>query len=122
MERYGFITIKQASRIWFRTKKDSYNLAQRRLSACVKCDQLKVNIQRFKQDDCNIYYLKDDYSRVSRHTMKIMDIFIELQLMGAKVSYFKREENWLEGRYRSDAFAIINMEGYIIPLFIEVLD
>ncbi|HEY5588444.1 MAG TPA: hypothetical protein VIK86_05745 [Candidatus Paceibacterota bacterium] len=122
IEKYGFLTIGQANSIWFSDRKYGYDLARKHLNKCVIAKQIKSykpvsNIYAEK-----IFYIESKYSRASKSMIIAMDVYSELIRQGADMIYFKREENWFDGKYRSDAFTIVAIANNIYSACIEVID
>jgi hypothetical protein len=121
VEKYGFITIGQAYDIWFSHRRYGYDLSRKRLQQMVDDNYLKQQYDMEEMYAPKIFYIDDKYKKPSKHTILTMDVYAYLVRLGATVIYFKREEEWLDKKYRTDAFIIFTIEGYCYSAFIEVL-
>lgn len=121
IEDFGFITIKQASKIFFQNRRCSYDLARRRLKKLVEQGFFKSYMDYLNSNPEKIFYINDKYKSPSRHTILIMDTYAEIINMGITPLYFKREQYWLESNRRSDGYMIFLKEGYMYEIFIEVI-
>jgi len=122
IEKYGFLTIAQAYSIWFNDRKYGYDLARKRLNNCIFLKQIKGykpvgNIYAEK-----IFYIESKYSQPTKSMIISMNIYAELIRQGAGMIHFKREENWINGKYRSDAFTIVSLNNSIYSACIEIID
>lgn len=119
VEQYGFVTISQAYNMWFSDQTYGYDLARKRLNILVDTGRLKSNKSKHT-NFTNIYYIDKRYSNMSHHNILIMDVYSKITSFGGDIKYFKREQPWDDGKYRSDAYVIYTFEGYVYALFIEV--
>lgn len=120
--KYGYITIAQAYQIWFNDCNYGYDIARKRLTACVENGYLRTTRDFYGATTENIYFIEKDFSTISRHMLLIMDVYAKISKIGGDIKYFKREQNWCERAYRSDAFVIYTFEGFLYSLCVEVLD
>lgn len=121
IDKYGFITIKQAHKIFFTDRRCGYDLARRRLAKLTEQGHMLSYMDYLSTNPEKIFYLVDDYKYPSRHTILIMDAYAEIVSLGAKIMYFKREQDWKESNRRSDGYAIFLSGGYLYEVFIEVI-
>jgi hypothetical protein len=122
VQQYGFITIGQCYLIWFNDRKYGYDIARKHLNKIVQEGYLKnykpvSNIYAEK-----VYYSDSKYATPTKSMLISMDVYAELKRLGADIIYFKREERWLEDKYRSDAYTVFNLNRYIFSCCIEVID
>ena len=122
IEKYGFITIAQAYSIWWNDRKYGYDLARKRLNHCIVLKQIKGykpvgNIYAEK-----IFYIENKYATPTKSMIISMNIYAELCRQGADIIHFKREENWMNEKYRSDAFAVVSLNNKIYSACIEIID
>lgn len=120
IEEYGFITIKQAHKIFFNDRQTGYDLARKRLFKLAEQGHMKGYIDYLSPNPEKIYYLNDKYKSPTKHTILIMDAYAEIVNLGGRMLYFKREEKWELSNRRSDGYCIFAMEGLPYEIFIEV--
>lgn len=121
IEDFGFITIKQASKIFFQNRRCSYDLARRRLNKLSEQGYFNSYMDYLNSNPEKIFYINDKFKSPSRHTILIMDAYAEIVNMGITPLYFKREQYWLDSNRRSDGYMIFLKEGYMYEIFIEVI-
>lgn len=123
IEKYGFLTIGQAYSIWFNEQKYGYDLARKHLAKCVEAGHLKSyrpkSITVYTE---KIFYIDEKYARPTRSMVIAMNVYAEIIRLGADMIYFKREEPWFDGKYRSDAFAIVSISNTVFSTCIEIID
>lgn len=122
IEKYGFLTISQAYSIWWNDRKYGYDLARKRLNECILLKQIKGykpvgNIYAEK-----IFYIESKFATPTKSMIICMNIYAELVRQGSGMIHFKREENWIDGKYRSDAFTIVSLNNKIYSACIEIID
>lgn len=120
IEKHGFITIKQAHKIFFNDRQTGYDLARKRLFKLAEQGHIKGFIDYLSPNPEKIYYLEDKYKSPTKHTILIMDAYAEIINLGVNMIYFKREEKWEKTNRRSDGYAVFIMEDYLYEVFIEV--
>lgn len=120
IEEYGFITIKQAHKIFFNDRQTGYDLARKRLFKLAEQGHIKGYIDYLSPSPEKIYYLNDKYKSPTKHTILIMDAYAEIVNLGVKTLHFKREERWEQSGRRSDGYCIFVMDDYAYEIFIEV--
>lgn len=121
IEEYGFITIKQAYKIFFTDRRCGYDLARRRLAKLVEQGHMNGYMDYLSTNPEKIFYIKDKYKMPSKHTLLIMDSYAEMVNLGANVLHFKREQRWDKTDRRSDGYAIFIMGDYLYEIFVEVI-
>lgn len=121
IEEYGFITIKQAYKIFFTDRRCGYDLARRRLAKLVEQGHMKGYMDYLSTNPEKIFYIDEMYKMPSKHTLLIMDSYAEIVNIGANIIYFKREQRWEITKRRSDGYAIFIMGDYLYEVFIEVI-
>lgn len=120
IENYGFITIKQAHKIFFNERQTGYDLARKRLLKLLQQGYIKGYMDYYSDNAEKIYYLEEDYKMPSKHTILIMDSYAEMVNLGVNMLYFKREEKWKKTNRRSDAYAVFIIDDYLYEVFVEV--
>lgn len=121
IEDNGFITISQCCNIWFNDKKYGYDLARKRLQEIERLNYCKSYIDHKIYAPEKIYYIDDKYAKPSKHTIISMNIYSELIKLGATILYFKREQKWLNGKYRTDAFIVYLMDRSLYATASEII-
>lgn len=121
IEKYGFITIKQAHKIFFTDRRCGYDLARRRLAKLTEQGHMLSYMDYLSTNPEKIFYLKEKYKLPSRHTILIMDTYAEIVSLGAKIMYFEREQVWEESNRRSDGYVVFLSGEYLYEVFIEVI-
>lgn len=120
IENYGFVTISQCYKMFFRNRAYGYDLARKRLAKLQQKGHLLSQIDYLEKNPEKIYYIDEEYSSPSKHTIMIMNSLAEIYKLDANVRYFAREQEWLDGKRRSDAYMIFNLNNYVYQLFVEV--
>ena len=118
VEKYGFVTIKQAANFAFNNNEYATDIARRRLNAIVELGYLQTTTI----GSTKVFYIEDKYANVSLHMIVTMNLYSSLIRYGAEILYFKREQSWLEGQRRSDAFCIFKRCGYYYAVAEETLE
>jgi hypothetical protein len=117
VSKYGFITISQATAMYYPLQRFGYDQARRRLNSLVNTDYLKV----FRNYDTNQKVFHDkQVKKVSLHSMLVMDYYAKLVNSGADILEFTKEKEWASGEIRSDAFIKFKFDGYTFYQFLEV--
>jgi hypothetical protein len=100
VEKYGFITIKECQNLYYNKQAKGYEMARKHLNKLVNYNKLfvdkKICINK------NVYYANK--KPASYHSVLTMDYYSELIKHGAKIIYFKTEQEWLNRKYRSEAY------------------
>lgn len=107
VEKYGFITIKQAEDLCYNNLAYGYSYARQRFKQLIDLDYLKV--YRSPIVNRNIYYIDDEFKNPKPHKILVMDYYCKLIGHGVNMEYFKKEFEWCNGEVRSDAFAIYTL-------------
>lgn len=117
VEEHGSITINQCSRMFYSNTNHSYDLARKRLKKIFEmCDELKEGTNIYTKEKIYFYNKKP-----SPHNVYILDFYSHLIQYNVKVLEYKREPQWMGGKYRSDAFfKIRDINGKIRILCLEV--
>lgn len=124
VEKYNFITIAQAKDMYYPSA-FGYDTARRRLSKLCESRYLKCS---WNDDTKEKIFAKDTFNRkVSLHAMLLMNFYCKLLSNGARVEYFEREKEWLDGKIRSDGFFISKIgrnfgdeKEYVLRHIVEV--
>jgi hypothetical protein len=121
VEKYGFITIAQAYDIWFSHRRYGYDLARKRMQQMVDDNYLKQQYDMEEMYSPKIFYIEDRYRKPTKSMILVMDVYSYISRIGGAIRYFKREEEWLDKKYRSDAFIVFTMSGFCYSAYVEVL-
>lgn len=121
IEDNGFITISQCCNMWFADRKYGYDLARKRLAEIERQEYCKSFINHKIYAPEKIFYIEKKYANPSKHTILTMNAYSEIIKLGADILYFKREQSWLEGKYKSDGFVIFKMDKYVYAVCIETI-
>lgn len=119
VETYGFITIKQAQKIFFNKPSYGYDLARKRLRILEEKGHLSSVMNKFTKGE-KIFYLDEKFAYPKEHTMLIMDCYSEIAKIGGEVLVFNREKRWLDGKRRSDAYCIFKIDEFLYEIFFEL--
>jgi hypothetical protein len=103
VETFGFITIKQATAMFYKDQAFGYDMARRRLNKLIQSGYLKVT--RNLDTNEKVYYMEDKYKKITFHNMIISNYYSNLIASGATVTHFEREKTWANAPIRSDIFA-----------------
>lgn len=120
IETYGFVTISQCYKMFFRDRAYGYDLARKRLAKLQEKGHLLSQIDYLEKNPEKIYYIDYENSSPSKHTIMIMNSLAEVYKLDANVRYFAREQDWMDGKRRSDAYILFNLNNYVYQLFVEV--
>lgn len=117
IECHHSVTIDQTAKIFYKDKKEAYQMARKRL----KDLQNNNYIKRYRENqrcEC-IYYIN---KKLSPHNLKLMDVYAELVNAGAKIELFKKEFNIStdKNNYRIDALLEFEYDDYFYTFFVEV--
>ena len=69
-----------------------------------------------------IFYIESKFATPTKSMIICMNAYAELCRQGADMIYYKREESWFDGKYRSDAFTIVSLDNNLYWACIEVID
>lgn len=121
MSEYKYATIKQLEKIFFREQQYSYNIARRRMDRLIAAGYVKT----YKEENSNkiIYILNDKSEKINpptAHRMLVLDVLAEMHYLGMDVKEFTVEKEWMDGKVRSDAFAICDIQDRRYRFFVEV--
>lgn len=121
VEDFDFITITQCYNIWFSSQKYGYDLARKRLSKIEKEGYLKSYKDSSMYGSEKIFFIDNKYAGVSRHTILAQNVYSEFIRLGAKTILYKREQRWLDGKYRSDAYMCFSISDKMYSICIEII-
>lgn len=109
IEKYGFITIKQASKIFYKSNSRAYECARLKLKKVLEHGYIKVSDYKLTKE--NVYQLKGDPKNVGESRMVALNLYAEIYSLADSIEYFKLEEEWDTGatKRRSDAHIIFTM-------------
>lgn len=115
LEKYHCITIMQASRIFFKECKFSYDVARKRLKKLEDMEVLKS--YKNKLTDEKVYYTE---KMISAHDLYIMDFYSELVANNCKNITFIKEPRYLNDMIRPDAFFQFEFNSHLYFILLEV--
>lgn len=114
---YGFITADICADIVYKNKSQAYNQASRKLKSMWDNKLIK----RYRAYDSKKYiYVKSLEKKVSLHDQIIMKFYSKVYSLVDSIDYFKKEERWLNGVYRTDAHIIYTKDNRIRCYLVEV--
>lgn len=115
--KYGFITAKQCSQIYYKNNKQGLIQAQVKLKNLYEAKIIK---RRTSQSSNEYVYINDSRKVLSQHSMYLMNLYAYLYNK-YEILYFGLEENWSISRKRNDAHIILSKEdGTKIGLLVEI--
>lgn len=103
IDKYGFITTRICSNLFFKDNKYKIDLARRVLTRLVNNGDIVSNKDVYGKE--LIYQFKK--STVSDHRYALLNLYSEINCLVHSIEYFKLEETWRESNKRSDAHIII---------------
>lgn len=121
VEDFDFITITQCYNMWFSSQKYGYDLARKRLGKIEKEGYLKSYKDTSMYGSEKIFFIDNKYAGVSRHTILAQNVYSEFIRLGATVFFYKREQRWLDGKYRSDAYICFRLSEKIHSICVEII-
>lgn len=114
IEQYGGITIKQASKLFFREAKYSDDIARKRLKKLAENEELKYDKDWVTNQ--RVYYTK---KKPSSHSLVLLNLYAEIIGAGADVIEFEKEYK-IDNVCRPDGFIIFSYNGKGKMAFVEV--
>jgi len=125
IDEFGFLTISQAFLIWFSDINYGYDLARKHLTKIEKARYIqgykpKGNMENLYAE--KIYFMDDKYAIPTKSMVLAMNVYAEIIRLGANMIYYHREEPWQDRKYRSDAYAIFNVDRKIYSAAIEIIN
>ncbi|WMJ81990.1 hypothetical protein RBU49_07000 [Clostridium sp. MB40-C1] len=118
IDKYGFLTIDQAAKLFFGNFKTQYDIARRRLKKILENGGY---IRVFKNTETNqmIYAPEDSKLRkVSKHDLLVMDYVADIKTLGAELEKIEFEKDF-DGAI-ADAFIIFKLGDYRYYHILEV--
>lgn len=118
IEKYGFLTIEQAAKIFFNTK-SGYDLSRRRLK---KIEESADYIKAIKNTETNqLVYMNTESKirRVSKHDLLVMDYIANLVEFGADFENIEVEKNF-NNEVIADAFLKFKLGDYRYFQLLEI--
>lgn len=116
IDEYGFITIQQCARVFFKGNKQPMIQAQKKLKIMFENEMIKRTIFNFTGE--YIYTIQN--KSPSFHRMCLMNLYSYIYSKN-EIIYFKIEEKWNVSKKRNDAHIIFkNSNGIMIGILIEV--
>lgn len=117
VDKYGFITTDICADIVYKGKSQSYNQAARKLKSMYD----NKFVKRYRAFDSKKYiYTKNLEKKISLHDQIIMRFYARVYSLVDSIDYFKKEERWLDGKYRSDAHIIYTKDNRTRCYLLEV--
>jgi hypothetical protein len=108
------LTINQAALMFF-PEKFAYDYARSRLRKLWERGIFKKYTNDYTEEI--IYYLDN---KPSYHDNAVLNVYANLVRCGYRINYFKHEQQWLGGKYRSDAFIIAENDTEYKYIMVEV--
>lgn len=118
IDEHGSITINQCAKVIFTGNKCAYDQARKKLRQLY--NEKAIARCRASVSDEAVYYID---TRLNIHALKLLDIYAELIVIGAKIETFhKKYRIYTDGKkYREiDALIELYYDDYFIPLIIEI--
>lgn len=108
IDQYGFITIKQTQKIFYKQHKRGYECARLRLKRLLDLNYVKESQYKITKE--YVYQLKGDTRNIGESRMVALNVYAGIFFLADEVNYFKVEEEWNNGnKKRSDAHIIFTM-------------
>ena len=104
IDKYGFITSKICANLFYKDNKYKLDMARRTLNKLVNNKDIISNTSCFGKE--LIYQFNKNI--VSEHRYALLNLYSEINCIVNNIEYFKLEEQWLEGKRKSDAHIIIS--------------
>ena len=117
IESYGAITIKQATRLFFRDNsnyKSAYSSCSRTLIKMQKNNALKSEIN--KQSGEKMYFIT---RAKTVHDLNIINAYIELLEKNIEITNFKLEQRLFNGKIRPDGLLEFKLKGQAYKAYLE---
>jgi hypothetical protein len=115
IETFGGITIYQCSKIYFKDSKHQYDLARKRLKILYD-----MNLIRYFTNKLTNERVYCDDKKITPHKTYLLDVYATLLTNNVKVLNLDFEPQWLDGKYRSDGFFLIEYNGTKRIMCVEV--
>lgn len=109
LEKYKYATIDQLQKIFFREQNNSYNLVRRRMAEIIKAGYA-ASIRDIETNKVIYMYNERGIKPPSRHRIITLDVLANLHYERYNVIDFEVEKEWMNGKVRSDAFAIFSLD------------
>jgi hypothetical protein len=106
IEQFGSISIYQCAKIFFSQANQSRDLARKRLRKLYDMGLLKYYTNPLSNERM---YCVD--KKISPHTTFLLDVYASFVESGANILEFYKEPQWLDGKYRSDGFFLVEYNG-----------
>lgn len=104
IDKYGFITTKVCANIFYKYNKSNIDQARRVLTKLVNNHDIVANKSAYGRE--LIYQFNKNL--VPDHKYALINLYSDIYSIVNNVEYFKLEEQWLDGKRRSDAHIIIS--------------
>lgn len=122
IENVGVCTAKQIAKIFYKDKSQGQAIARRRLKRLEECSYIKITKLSFLNNTNAYIFNSKEYQnlRPSLHRILLLDYYAELLYHDVDIKYFKREQNWLKGKIKSDGFFIFEFNDKHYIQIVEV--
>lgn len=108
LEKYKYATIDQLQKIFFKQQNNSYNLARRRMAQIIKAGYA-ASIRDVETNKIIYMYNEKGVKPPLRHRIITLDVLANIHREDFGVVEFEVEKAWMDGKIRSDAFAIFTL-------------
>ncbi len=115
INEYKGITIKQASRLFYKDVKCKYDRARKRLKQLEEQNILQSYISKFNNE--KVYYLD---KKLSAHDLYVLELYSLLIENNCEILEFKTQPLYLKKQIRPDAFIKFRHDNLIYLIFVEV--
>ncbi|GAA0082929.1 hypothetical protein [Clostridium sp. CTA-6] len=122
IESVGICTAKQIAKIFYKDKSQGQAIARRRLKRLEECGYIKITKLSFLNNTNAYIFNSKEYQNLkpSLHRILLLDYYAELFYHDVNIKYFKKEQNWLSGKIKSDGFFIFDFNGKQYFQIVEV--
>lgn len=122
IEEFGFITISQCYKIFYKDLIYGYDVARKKLKRIEDFGYIKSSNVRTLNFLEKYYYMDDKYQNIVPHRKLKMDFYANLRQYGVAKDkiWFQQEFEWLKGKYKSDAFAIYEWNDMVYYQIVEI--
>ena len=115
IDEYRFITAKQCANIFYKGRKLPLIQAQKKLKLLYDNGVIKRNQDKYTKE----YIYSMDGNVPNNHKLYIINLYSYLYSK-YKVLYFNMEESWKVSKKRNDAHIIIEKDGSIVGMLVEI--
>jgi hypothetical protein len=119
VERFGFITLSQATELVFNKQKYGYDVCRKRMQKLITSEYLKSILNQDTNEKI-FFDASKSIKRMSLHRMVLMNYYVKLIAAGVDLKIFDIEKQWQDGKYRTDAFCVFDFQDFTFCQLIEV--